>query len=234
MQNYIAAQGNGILKVMSKAGISTLSSYKGAHNSSRCDTKLPLTQWTPAGAQIFEILGLHESVVERCFNGSASRISGSDFSMLALDAFELHERGYPSRETVLPPGLPETGEYHWRDGGEAHINDPAGIAALQDAVREKNQRSYDAYAANARKQVRAVTLRGLLEFDYAKGQEIPLEQVEPWHEIVKRFVTGAMSCVSHSVLWAVPLSFLLLTRSSVRITGTARSRWRRTRTSPLP
>ncbi|GAA6007849.1 glutamate synthase (NADH) [Rhodotorula paludigena] len=179
VQNYIAAQGNGILKVMSKAGISTLSSYK--------------------GAQIFEILGLHESVVERCFNGSASRISGSDFSMLALDAFELHERGYPSRETVLPPGLPETGEYHWRDGGEAHINDPAGIAALQDAVREKNQRSYDAYAANARKQVRAVTLRGLLEFDYAKGQEIPLEQVEPWHEIVKRFVTGAMSYGSISM-----------------------------------
>ncbi|MBZ6376994.1 MAG: FMN-binding glutamate synthase family protein [Kocuria palustris] len=119
--------------------------------------------------------------------------------MLALDALDLHERGYPSRETVLPPGLPETGEYHWRDGGEAHINDPAGIASLQDAVREKNQKSYEAYSANALRQVRAVTLRGLLEFDYSKAQEIPLEQVEPWHEIVKRFVTGAMSYGSISM-----------------------------------
>ena len=119
--------------------------------------------------------------------------------MLAVDAFEIHERGFPSRDTVLAPGLPETGEYHWRDGGEAHINDPTGIAELQNAVREKNQSSYDAYAENARRQVRAVTLRGLLDFDYAKAQEIPLEQVEPWHEIVKRFVTGAMSYGSISM-----------------------------------
>lgn len=119
--------------------------------------------------------------------------------MLALDALELHERGYPSRETILPPGLPETGEYHWRDGGEAHINDPSGIAALQDAVREQNQKSYDAYSANARKQVRAVTLRGLLDFKFDTEMEIPIEQVEPWHEIVHRFVTGAMSYGSISM-----------------------------------
>ncbi|POY76879.1 putative Glutamate synthase (NADH) [Rhodotorula taiwanensis] len=179
IQNYRHAVDNGILKVMSKMGISVLASYR--------------------GAQVFEILGLSEDVVERCFVGTASRISGATFEMLALDALELHERGYPSRETVLPPGLPETGEYHWRDGGEAHINDPAGIASLQDAVREKNQKSYEAYSANALRQVRAVTLRGLLEFDYSKGQEIPLEQVEPWHEIVKRFVTGAMSYGSISM-----------------------------------
>lgn len=111
----------------------------------------------------------------------------------------MHERGYPSRDTVIVPGLPETGEYHWRDGGEAHINDPTGIAQLQNAVREKNQSSYDAYAENARRQVRAVTLRGLLDFDYEKAHEIPLEQVEPWHEIVKRFVTGAMSYGSISM-----------------------------------
>jgi glutamate synthase (NADPH/NADH) len=136
----------------------------------------------------------------RCVTaGTASRIQGSDFKFLAMDAFEYHERGYPTRDRVVPPGLPESGEYHWRDNGEAHINDPTGIANLQDAVREKNQKSYDAYAANARNQVKNVTLRGLLDFDYSKGEEIPIEQVEPWHEIVRRFVTGAMSYGSISM-----------------------------------
>lgn len=179
IENYKYATNNGILKVMSKMGISTLQSYK--------------------GAQIFEALGLDEQVVDRCFVGTASRVAGSTFELLAIDALELHERGYPSRDTILAPGLPETGEYHWRDGGEAHINDPSGIAHLQNAVREENQAAYDSYAENARRQVRAVTLRGLLDFDYAKAQEIPLEQVEPWHEIVRRFVTGAMSYGSISM-----------------------------------
>lgn len=160
-------------------GISTLQSYK--------------------GAQIFEALGLNEHVVDRCFAGTASRVQGATFDILALDAFELHERGYPTRDAVLPPGLPESGEYHWRDGGEAHINDPTGIAKLQDAVREKNQASYLEYAANAHNQVKAVTLRGLLTFDYEAGNEIPIEQVEPWHEIVRRFATGAMSYGSISM-----------------------------------
>ncbi|GAA5912483.1 hypothetical protein JCM8208_006614 [Rhodotorula glutinis] len=179
VKNYIAAVNNGILKVLSKMGISTLAGYR--------------------GSQIFEILGLHADVVEKCFLGTASRISGSGFELLALDALELHERGYPSRETVLAPGLPETGEYHWRLNGEAHINDPSSIASLQDAVRQKNQKSYDAYSANARRQVRAVTLRGLLDFDFEQADPIPLEQVEPWHEIVKRCVTGAMSYGSISM-----------------------------------
>jgi glutamate synthase (NADPH/NADH) len=179
VDNYKHSVDNGILKVMSKMGISTLQSYK--------------------GAQIFEALGLAESVVDRCFAGTASRIQGATFELLAMDAFEYHERGYPSRDAVVPPGLPESGEYHWRDNGEAHINDPTGIAHLQDAVREKNQRSYDAYSANARNQVKSVTLRGLLDFDYSKGEEIPIEQVEPWHEIVRRFCTGAMSYGSISM-----------------------------------
>ncbi|MBW0488414.1 hypothetical protein O181_028129 [Austropuccinia psidii MF-1] len=173
IENYRHAANNGILKVMSKMGISTLQSYK--------------------GAQIFEALGLHQTVVEKCFVGTASRIQGTTFELLALDAFEFHERGYPSRQIILPPGLPESGEYHWRDGGEAHINDPVSIANLQDAVRSKNQSAYDTYSRNAQMQVRAVTLRGLLDFDYNSAQAIPIEQVEPWHEIVKRFCTGAMS-----------------------------------------
>lgn len=179
MENYRHSIDNGILKVMSKMGISTLQSYK--------------------GAQIFEILGLHNEVVERCFIGSASRVQGATFDLLAMDAFELHERGWPTRETILPPGMPESGEYHWRDGGEAHVNDPSGIANLQDAVREKNQTAYNSYAQNADQQAEAVHLRGLLEFRYEATTPIPIEQVEPWNEIVRRFVTGAMSYGSISM-----------------------------------
>ncbi|XP_006458247.1 NADPH-dependent glutamate synthase [Agaricus bisporus var. bisporus H97] len=178
-ENYRHSVDNGILKVMSKMGISTLQSYK--------------------GAQIFEILGLHSEVVDKCFIGSASRIQGATFDLLALDAFELHERGWPSRETILPPGMPESGEYHWRDGGEAHINDPSGIASLQDAVREKNQDAYDSYARNANEQASRVHLRGMLDFRYENTVAIPIEQVEPWNEIVRRFVTGAMSYGSISM-----------------------------------
>ncbi|KAH8914660.1 glutamate synthase [Atractiella rhizophila] len=179
IEAYQHASDNGILKVMSKMGISTLQSYK--------------------GAQIFEALGLDTSVVDRCFVGTATRIKGTTFELLAMDAFEFHERGYPSRETIIPPGLPESGEYHWRDGGEAHINDPHGIANMQDAVREKNQRAWDMYSTNMQEQVERVTLRGLLDFDYERAQSIPIEQVEPWHEIAKRFVTGAMSYGSISM-----------------------------------
>ncbi|KAJ3773747.1 NADPH-dependent glutamate synthase [Lentinula raphanica] len=179
MDNYRHSVDNGILKVMSKMGISTLQSYK--------------------GAQIFEILGLHSAVVDRCFIGSASRVQGATFDLLAMDAFELHERGWPTRETILPPGMPESGEYHWRDGGEAHINDPTGIAHLQDAVREKNQTAYDAYARNADAQTSQIHLRGLLDFRYENATPIPIEQVEPWNQIVHRFVTGAMSYGSISM-----------------------------------
>lgn len=84
------------------------------------------------------------------------------------------------------PFQPESGEYHFRNGGEAHINDPMGIANLQDAVREKNQNAYDAYSKNAREQVKRVTLRGLLDFDFDKATPIPVDQVEPWNEIVRR------------------------------------------------
>lgn len=180
IENYRHSIDGGILKVMSKMGISTLQSYK--------------------AAQIFEALGVHSEVIDRCFVGTASRIEGATFELLAMDLFEMHERGFPSHDTILPEGLPESGEYHWRDGGEAHINDPAAIASLQDAVRAKNQKAYDDYKNNSRKQNESVTLRGLLDFDYSDSSaEIPLEQVEPWHEIVKRFCTGAMSYGSISM-----------------------------------
>ncbi|EGV66693.1 glutamate synthase [NADH] [Yamadazyma tenuis] len=177
--NYKYTINSGILKVMSKMGISTLSSYK--------------------GAQIFEALGIDNSVIDRCFAGTASRIKGVTFEYIAQDAFSMHERGFPSRDTVKPIGLPETGEYHWRDGGEAHINEPAAIASMQDAVRNKNEKAYDAYVKKEHEAMRNCTLRGLLDFDFKNSTPIPIDQVEPWTEIVRRFFTGAMSYGSISM-----------------------------------
>jgi glutamate synthase (NADPH/NADH) len=177
--NWRESIDGGILKVMSKMGISTLQSYK--------------------GAQIFEALGLDDTVVSRCFAGTASRIKGSTFELLAMDALEFHDRGYPSRTTISVPGLPESGEYHYRAGGEGHINDPVSIANLQDAARERNQAAYDTYSKAAHNSVKSVTLRGLLDFAFEKARPIPVDQVEPWTEIVQRFATGAMSYGSISM-----------------------------------
>ncbi|KAI1167299.1 glutamate synthase [Nemania serpens] len=177
--NYKHSCDGGVLKVMSKMGISTLASYK--------------------GAQIFEALGIDDEVVERCFRGTASRIKGVTLTQIAEDAFRFHERGFPSRETISVPGLPESGEYHWRDGGEAHINDPTSIANIQDAVRTKNDKSYEAYSRSEYEQIKACTLRGMLDFKFDEHTPIPIDQVEPWTDIVRRFCTGAMSYGSISM-----------------------------------
>ncbi|KAH6688346.1 glutamate synthase [Plectosphaerella plurivora] len=179
IHNYKHSCDGGILKVMSKMGISTLASYK--------------------GAQIFEALGLDDAVVERCFKGTASRIQGVTFEQIAEDAFRFHEKGFPSRYTVGIPGLPESGEYHWRDGGEAHINDPTSIANIQDAVRTKNDKSYEAYSRSEYEQIKSCTLRGMLDFKFEERDPVPIDQVEPWTEIVRRFCTGAMSYGSISM-----------------------------------
>jgi glutamate synthases, NADH/NADPH, small subunit len=179
IDNYKFAIDAGILKVMSKMGISTLASYK--------------------GAQIFEALGVDNSVIDRCFAGTASRIKGITFEYIAQDAFSMHDAGYPGRDTVKPVGLPETGEYHWRDGGDAHINEPAAIASMQDAVRNKNEKAYEAYSKKEHDAIKHCTLRGLLDFDYDSSSAVPIDQVEPWTEIVRRFFTGAMSYGSISM-----------------------------------
>ncbi|KAK6903532.1 hypothetical protein I203_107037 [Kwoniella mangroviensis CBS 8507] len=179
VENYMKAMAEGMLKVLSKMGVSTLASYK--------------------GAQLFEILGLHEEVVSECFIGTASRVQGATFELLAMDAFEFHERAWPSRETITVPGMPESGEYHYRQGSEMRINDPVSIAQLQDAVRQKNQNAYDSYSKNSRESIKRGTLRGLLEFNFDNGTSVPIEQVEPWNEIVRRCVTGAMSYGSISM-----------------------------------
>ncbi|KAG9236926.1 amidophosphoribosyltransferas-like protein [Amylocarpus encephaloides] len=179
IRNYKYSADGGILKVMSKMGISTLASYK--------------------GAQIFEALGVDDTVVDRCFKGTATRIKGITFELIAEDAFRFHEKGFPSRYTVSIPGLVESGEYHWRDGGEPHINDPTSIANIQDAVRTKNDKSYEAYSLSEYEQIKNCTLRGLLDFKFEECTPVPIDQVEPWTEIVRRFCTGAMSYGSISM-----------------------------------
>ncbi|RKF57528.1 putative glutamate synthase [Golovinomyces cichoracearum] len=179
IRNYKYSADGGILKVMSKMGISTLASYK--------------------GAQIFEALGIDDSVVDRCFKGTATRIRGITFDLIAEDAFRFHEKGFPSRYTTVIKGLVESGEYHWRDGGQPHINDPTSIANIQDAVRTKNDKSYKAYSISEYEQIKSCTLRGLLDFKFDEATPVPISQVEPWTEIVRRFCTGAMSYGSISM-----------------------------------
>lgn len=174
--NYIYAIDHGIMKVMSKMGISTLASYK--------------------GAQIFEALGLDDEVIDLCFTNTASRIQGATFEVLAQDAFTLHERGYPKEDNILP-SKPVTvlynGEYHYRHGGVKHINDPSAIANLQDFVRNKNNDAWVKYVEKEMAVIRDCTLRGLLELDFENSIEIPIDEVEPWTVIAKRFTSGAMS-----------------------------------------
>ncbi|MFP4223462.1 MAG: glutamate synthase large subunit [Phycisphaeraceae bacterium] len=178
--NYIKAVNKGLLKVMSKMGISTLASYK--------------------GAQIFEAVGLKDEVVDRCFAGTASRLQGVGFEVLAGEALRRHELGYPKRGFEGAPQLPNPGEYHWRADGERHSFNPISISQLQVAARTNSSAAYDSYAKMVNEDARArCTLRGLLKLrNEDESKAIPLEEVEPAKEIVKRFRTGAMSMGSLS------------------------------------
>jgi glutamate synthase (NADPH/NADH) large chain len=163
----------GLLKVMGKMGISTLQSYK--------------------GAQIFEALGLSDDVVEKCFAGTPSRIKGVGFDILAEELIRRHEQGFPSREeSERLPVLPNPGLVHWRFGGEKHNWNPFTIAEIQQAARNGDKAAYDRFAKLVNEQAhRQGTLRGLLKFK--PGSPVPIDEVEPASEIVKRFTTGAMS-----------------------------------------
>lgn len=169
---YRKATKQGMLKVMAKMGISTLQSYK--------------------GAQIFEAVGLSDDVVEMCFRGTASRIKGVDFEILAEEALRRHELGFPTRVENRLPVLPNFGLMHWRANGEKHAWNPLTIAHIQKAARQGDKQSYKEFSRLINEQVaRECHLRGLLRFK--TGTPIPLDQVEPASEIVKRFCTGAMS-----------------------------------------
>jgi glutamate synthase (NADPH) large chain len=171
VSNYRKGVGKGILKVMAKMGISTLQSYK--------------------GAQIFEALGLKDEIIHKCFVGTASRIQGVTFDVLAEETLRRHQLGYPERKDDLLPQLPNLGEYHWRAEGEKHAWSPESIANLQLAARNNNEDAYWKFAHRINDDSRSrCALRGLLEFK--ETQPIHLDDVQPASEIVKRFCTGAM------------------------------------------
>ena len=166
----------GLLKTISKMGISTIPSY--------------------CGAQVFEAIGLSRELVDRHFTGTASRIGGIGMEELAADTLDRHARAWPG---TLDGLLPVTGLYAWRREGEHHQWNPETIAALQHAVRNGGYASYEEYAelVNA-DSTRRSTLRGLLRFREVPEGGVPLDEVEPAQEIVKRFATGAMSLGSLS------------------------------------
>ncbi|KAL8570900.1 hypothetical protein ACOMHN_023573 [Nucella lapillus] len=175
--NYRAACARGISKVMAKMGISTLHSYK--------------------GAQIFEAVGLNQEVIDLCFEGTSSRIGGVNFQILGKEAMNRHRKAYEKRDCdnqlIMSPG-----QYHWRDGGEKHMNDPLSIANLQDAARSNSRDAYGRFSEAAWASAKKCTLRGQLDFNYQE-KPIDLSEVEEAKEIVKRFATGAMSFGSISL-----------------------------------
>ncbi|HUH63729.1 MAG TPA: glutamate synthase large subunit [Terracidiphilus sp.] len=171
-KNYIKAINKGLLKTFSKMGISTLQSYR--------------------GAQVFEAVGLNKALVEAYFPGTASRIEGVGLDVLAREAQMKHAYAFQpltESETDLAVG----GQYHYREGGEYHLLNPQTISKLQHAVRVNNATTFQEYTDLIDDQNRNMaTLRGLMKLRYADAP-IPIEEVEPAKEIVKRFTTGAMS-----------------------------------------
>ena len=169
------AIGKGLLKTISKMGISTIQSY--------------------CGAQIFEAVGLSRSLVDRHFTGTASRIGGIGIDVLAQETLTRHARAFPRPQSDL---LPVGGVYAWRRDGEHHMWNPDTIALLQHAVRSGGEEAYIEFArVSDEHATRRATLRGLLGIR-SDQTPVPLAEVEPWTEIVKRFVTGAMSLGSLS------------------------------------
>ncbi len=172
VRNYIKALNKGVLKVMSKMGISTLQSYR--------------------GAQIFEAIGLDKEVVERYFTHTASRIGGADLDAIAAEVRERHQLAFPSRP-VAPPDLDEGGEYQWRRDGEFHLFNPDTVYKLQHATRSGQYRIYKEYTRAVDDQsARRATLRSLFELKKA-SEPVPLDEVESVESLLKRFATGAMS-----------------------------------------
>ena len=171
VDQYITAVKKGILKTMSKMGISTLRSYH--------------------GAQQFEAIGLDRSVIDRYFPGTASRIGGADLDALAQETLRRHQEAFQPRPPAALP-LDYGGNYHFRQDGQRHLWNPTTVTRLQHAVIDNDPAAYAEYARAINDQSRALyTLRGLFEF--TPGDPVPLEEVEPATEIVKRFFTGAMS-----------------------------------------
>jgi glutamate synthase (NADPH/NADH) large chain len=173
--NYIKACGKGVLKVMSKMGVSTVASY--------------------TGAQIFEAIGLGDELVERYFTGTVSRLGGIGLDVIATAIGMRHAIAHPTRpEERAHRKLELGGEYQWRREGEHHLFNPETVFKLQHATRAKRYDIFKEYTAKVDDQsARLATLRGLFKFRDGVREPVPIEEVEPVSEIIKRFSTGAMS-----------------------------------------
>jgi glutamate synthase (ferredoxin) len=170
-KNYLKAAMKGVVKVISKMGISTIQSY-----------------W---GAQIFEAIGLKQSFIDRYFTWTPSRVEGVGIDVVASEVLTRHQRAFPDRPMnghVLEVG----GQYQWRDGGEYHLFNPQTIHKLQTAVRTNNYKVFKEYSGLVNEQMKNwCTLRGML--DFKKVKPVPIDQVESVESIMKRFKSGAMS-----------------------------------------
>ncbi|MBN1647730.1 MAG: glutamate synthase large subunit [Spirochaetales bacterium] len=171
-ENYINAIKKGLLKVMSKMGISTIRSYR--------------------GAQVFEAIGLNSGFIDKYFKGTPSRIEGIGLPSVTKDVLARHTAAYIEDDEVLNLNLSSGGNIHYRRFSEKHLHSPETVTLLQKAVREGDYSVYKKYSENIHKNMQSLcTLRGL--FKLKKGKSIPLDEVEPAESIVKRFVSGAMS-----------------------------------------
>ena len=174
-KNYIKAAGKGVLKIMSKMGISTVASY--------------------TGAQVFEAIGLNQELVDEYFSGTTSRLGGVGLEVLAGEAAQRHERAFPDRPSELAHReLDVGGEYQWRREGEYHLFNPETVFRLQHATRTGRYDVFKQYTRLVDDQSKKLaTLRGLFELQEGVRPPVPIDEVEPVSEIVKRFSTGAMS-----------------------------------------
>src|SRR5664280_514596 len=175
VRHYIKALGKGVLKVMSKMGISTVASY--------------------TGAQVFEAIGLSQALVDEYFTGTTSRLGGVGLDVIAAEVAARHARAYPENATELAHrGLEIGGEYQWRREGELHLVNPETVFKLQHSTWSKQYTIFKEYTRAVDEQsLRLGTLRGLFQFRTGQRPPVPIEEVEPASEIVKRFSTGAMS-----------------------------------------
>ncbi|MFD3515133.1 glutamate synthase large subunit [Streptomyces sp. NPDC058657] len=175
IRNLIYALGKGVLKVMSKMGISTVASYR--------------------GAQVFEAVGLNEDFVATYFNGTPSKIGGAGLDVVAQEVAARHAKAYPASGIAASHRRLEIGgEYQWRREGEPHLFDPETVFRLQHATRNNRYDIFKKYTDRVNEQSeRLMTLRGLFGFKSQERAPIPLDQVESVEDIVKRFSTGAMS-----------------------------------------
>ena len=172
-KNYVKAAVKGVVKVISKMGISTIQSYR--------------------GAQIFEAIGLHPSVVEKYFTGTASRVGGIGLDVIAREVRMRHAAAFPDRQVnghVLEAG----GNYQWRADGEHHLFNPQTVHQLQTACRNADYKAFKNYSHAVNDQSKkSCTLRGLLELKIGSQTPVPIEEVEPLESLFKRFKSGAMS-----------------------------------------